>query len=146
MVWFVHDIQGTNPHIFLTSIWWVWRARNSKCIAKEHVPHCQPRLTILNYATISLDCFGKSETSQRAHRSTCFLAPSRDQVILFYVDGSSFGNLGPLGFNRLFRDNNGTWIMGSPPIISMLSSLPSYMGSPLRGIMEIVVCFATRTP
>lgn len=104
--WMKNELQKDSQPLFTACVWWVWRARNSHCIAKEITPSWKLQIAIQNLHETIKVCFHGADINEHSHQWVRWHS-SRQQATILNVDGSSLGNPGKAGFGGIIRNSDG---------------------------------------
>lgn len=95
--WMYHGTSGTQSFLFIATVWWISRATDYCCIANDPIDLFKLKREIYNHAANLQSCFTKCQAPDREPRYVTW-NPTRENLAILNVDGSSMGNPGPSGF------------------------------------------------
>lgn len=106
--WQQQQTDGDHFSVFLAGVWQAWCARNSNCLGGEDPPIHKIIRQVKSMAS-AIELGLKARAHHVRHQWMVTWDPSRAQVMVLNVDGSSFGNPGPVVFDGLLRTGDGEW-------------------------------------
>ncbi|KAK7269022.1 hypothetical protein RIF29_21737 [Crotalaria pallida] len=110
VVWIRHGVRALDS-LFVSMVWWIWRARCSECIANQAFTISEVSHLALSMHEDINRCFGEASASSSQLRWVTW-NPSCMLGVVLNVDGSVMGNPGAAGFGGLVRTNEGKWLCG----------------------------------
>lgn len=106
--------------LFYTTLWWIWRSRNSEVLDQKIIPkELLCRNIHLEMQILSSPPAMQVQYSLRLVRWS-FL---HKRCVKLNVDGSSQGNTWQAGFSGLLQDDNGRWIFGFRGLVGVANNL-----------------------
>lgn len=126
-------LSGDNLTKVLAGIWCAWCHRNVVTIGKKQEPLFKLIMDVNNIASL-LGTVVQVQHRQCVPERWVAWHPSREDIIVLNVDGSSQGNPGTSGFGGLLRRGDGSWISGYMGFLGVTGSLHSELVALFHGL------------
>lgn len=123
--WLKDGLDSGNEALFLACLWWLWRARNSHIIGNDPMPALKIKYAMQQFYTLIKAYFYTTSVTNHSE-SWVSSHPTRQQVVVLNMDGSSLGNPGKAG---LVVWSETLMVPGCLVSLVLLALLPLFMQS-----------------